>query len=135
MLQDANYNVVGITDTLGGGGFAMVAQYAWEPYGTLAAADRNGPEFANRVGHQGLFYYAFDSTNPGITAATAARHGLYYNRNRWYSPSLGRFTTPDPNASGLALTSGYAQNGVPAEPDLDAYDPEAHFRDGLNPYS
>ncbi len=91
VLQDANYNVVALTDTLGG----VMQQYAWDPYGSPAASDQLVTAAAtNRLGHQGLFFYAFDGS--GLTPNSK---GLYYNRNRWYSPKLGRFTTPDPNGT------------------------------------
>jgi hypothetical protein len=95
MLQDANYNVVGL---LSGSG-TVREQYTWEPYGTLGAVDSMvSPRPDNRVGHQGLFFYRFD----GASLAVGAR-GLYYMRNRWYDPRDGGFMDRDPRATGLSL--------------------------------
>ncbi len=120
MLQDANYNVVALTNDTGG----VLEQYAWEPYGTRAAIDTIGtPAPDNRVGHQGLFYYSF-----GID-------GLYYNRNRWYSPTLGRFTTKDPNEAGQLVVGALAMNGGAMDALLNGFGAGGHYRDGMNLYA
>ena len=50
-------------------------------------------------------------TGTAITLdATAA--GLYYNRNRFYHPHLGRFMTRDPNETGLPIVAVLAMNGT-----------------------
>jgi RHS repeat-associated protein len=119
MLQDANYNIVALTDGSGN----VLEQYAWEPYGTQAATDTMAtPAPDNRVGHQGLFYYGFGTS------------GLYYNRNRWYSPTLGRFTTKDPNETALAVVGAMVSNGRVLYSLIESLDGELYYDDGLNLY-
>jgi YD repeat-containing protein len=130
VLQDANYNVVALTQP---GSVRM--QYAWEPYGTIAAADHNGVDIDNRIGHQGLFYYSFDSAAATVAAATPTAHGLYYNRNRWYSPQVGRFTTADPNETSQLLLGVVAMNGDTLASVAEVFDARGHFGDGMNLYS
>ena len=86
-------------------------QFSFDPYGTLLSYDG---AFYDRpkleVGHQGLFFDRLDvplldsdgSENPRLAANAA---GIYYNRARTYSPSLGRFLQADPNATGMAVGS------------------------------
>jgi RHS repeat-associated protein len=134
VLQDANYDVVALTFFYDGTEVprdAVLAQYAWEPYGTIAAADHNGVAIDNRIGHQGLFYYSFDSADATVAAATPTAHGLYYNRNRWYSPQSGRFTTPDPNATGQLLCS-LQYGGSASQEAMSGYDAKDRYADGMN---
>lgn len=64
----------------------------------------------NRVGHQGLFFERYNgSFNEPTIAANIA--GLYYNRNRFYSPTLGRFITRDPNETATTLITAMTKNG------------------------
>jgi RHS repeat-associated protein len=67
----------------------VVERYSYSPYGERTvldadwSADADGlSDVDNALGHQGLYL-------DGESA-------LYYNRNRYYSPSLGRFTARDP---------------------------------------
>lgn len=83
--QDANWNVTTVVDGTG----AVVERYAYDPFGQVTVLDANWATDADGAsdvgwvyGHQGLRY-----------DATA---GLYDNRFRWYSPTLGRFTSLDP---------------------------------------
>jgi len=103
MLQDGNYNVMALLDDTG----VVVEQYQWEPYGLLAAKDTDtgGTIPQSHIGHQGLFFYRFD----GADTLSLNALGLYYNRNRWYSPSLGRFTSRDPNESAQLLLENAMQ--------------------------
>ena len=68
----------------------------------------------SRVGHQGLFFERF-YVEPGATvvdpALTPNAAGLYYNRNRWYSPELGRFVQRDPNETATPILTALASNG------------------------
>jgi hypothetical protein len=73
ILQDANFNVMALLDNQG----AVVEQYQWEPYGLPATVDvMADPRPSNRLGHQGLFFYRFDSSD----GFTPGMQGLYYNR-------------------------------------------------------
>jgi RHS repeat-associated protein len=83
--NDANFNVTALVDESGN----VVERYAYSPYGERTvldadfSADANGvSDVNNALGHQGLH---LDTES-----------ALYYNRNRYYSPSLGRFITRDP---------------------------------------
>ena len=58
----------------------------------------------NTVGHRGLFFYP---TAPG-GALDPATPGLYYHRNRWYSPQLGRLLQRDPLKTAIPLGLGAA---------------------------
>ena len=58
---------------------AVLAQYAYQPFGSLGRNDQTVP---NNLRWQGLQY--------------DAETGLYYVRARYYDPSLGRFITQDP---------------------------------------
>ena len=98
------------------GGPQVLSQYQYEPYGLVAAAD-NGPgvndDTENTAGHQGLFFHRLNTGVPSLSPGAA---GLYYNRNRWYAPHLGRFLTRDPkrHRPGDDLGAGYewARDGV-----------------------
>jgi RHS repeat-associated protein len=83
--NDANMNVTALVDESG----TVVERYAYDPYGERTVLDGDWSTDAdgvsdvnNALGHQGLH---LDSES-----------ALYYNRNRYYSPSLGRFITRDP---------------------------------------
>ena len=119
MLADGNGNVVALTDSNG----TLIEQYTWDPYGQQLIAETVAtPAPDNRVGHQGLFYYHFGQS------------GLYYNRNRWYSPKLGRFITKDPNESGLLTLPGFDMMGAGPSVNPRGFDAEYHYINGLNLY-
>ena len=83
-LQDSNYNVVALADSTG----AVVERCWYEPYGkttfTNASGGSESPSSSqnNTLAFQGQRY---DNES-----------GLYYFRNRYYSPVLGRFLQRDP---------------------------------------
>ena len=127
VLQDASYNVVGLVDAVTG---AVLEQYTWEPYGTLATIDTaSGNATSNRVGHQGLFFYPFTGTSLAVNGP-----GLYYNRNRWYSPNLGRFTTPDPMSTAQLVLGAMAIAAEVVSTVSEAFTGRGHFADGMNSY-
>ncbi|MFM0045469.1 RHS repeat-associated core domain-containing protein [Paraburkholderia sediminicola] len=98
VLRDGNNNVIALTDA----NQQIVTQYRYEPYGktTLAgAADANPQQYTGRE-------------NDGT--------GLYYYRNRYYSPQTGRFISEDPVGWASGQTNAYAYvNGNP----VSLYDP------------
>ena len=104
VLQDANFNVMALTNASGG----VVEQYQWEPYGLLAAKDTDtgGTIPHSHIGHQGLFFYRFNPQTGDTATLSTTAIGLYFNRNRWYSPHLGRFMTRDPRGTSMP---GFAQ--------------------------
>ncbi|MFL9888798.1 RHS repeat-associated core domain-containing protein [Paraburkholderia agricolaris] len=89
VLRDANNNVIALTDA----GQNIVTQYRYEPYGqtTLTGAtDANPQQYTGRE-------------NDGT--------GLYYYRNRYYSPATGRFISEDPIGWASGQTNAYAYVG------------------------
>jgi len=60
--------------------------------------------------------------------------GLYYNRNRWYSPALGRFTSCDPNETALPVVTALLMNGEAWSILADGFSAAGHFGDGMNLY-
>ncbi len=150
MLQDANYNVVGLVagtgvtdrngDVVPPG--TLLEQYTWEPYGGLVATQyfnaagqltTTWAHAVNRVGHQGLFFDRLDAGETDPVLAPGAS-GLYYNRNRFYSPSLGRFLQRDPNETGLAILTALASNAESIQILLSGFDPRALYAGGMNLY-
>jgi hypothetical protein len=136
VLQDANYNVVALVATNGN----LLEQYAYEPYGTLAARDDFGNHAVNRVGHQGLFFERFDGTYadgtldiaPPGAALGPIGIGLYFARNRFYGPGIGRWTTADPNETGLPIVSALAMNGRALDSMLAGLNAEELYGDGMS---
>ena len=143
ILQDANHNVMAVTDSNG----AVLEQYTYAPYGEILAVDhpQGSPgdlPFVNRTGHQGLFNdrlgSALESTTGPIILATPVLTpeavGLYYNRNRYYSPHLGRFTQRDPNETALPILIALASNGEAMDSLLSGISPHDLYGDGMNLY-
>jgi hypothetical protein len=138
VLQDANYNVVALVATNGN----LLEQYAYEPYGTLAARDDFGNHAVNRVGHQGLFFERFDGTYadgtldiaPPGAALGPIGIGLYFARNRFYGPGIGRWTTADPNETGLPIVAALAMNGSVVDASFSAFDSTGLYWSGFNLY-
>jgi RHS repeat-associated protein len=84
-IQDANFNVTAVVSNSGD----VVERYGYtDPYGTVEVMEDDwyvkvgGSDVAWIITFQGMRY---DDTS-----------GLFYQRNRWYSPSLGRWITFDP---------------------------------------
>ncbi len=126
ILQDANYNVVGVTDHEG----YLEQQYAYQPYGGyLAIEDGTGAGYENEPantaflalskGHQGLW---FDPET-----------GLYFTPGRYYDPILGRWLQRDPYETGLMLTGGNTWGGYPVAPGVSV-DGMGQYGDGPSLY-
>lgn len=157
MIQDSNYNVVALVagEGLSDGNEGELApgtlleQYAFEPYGGLVAVETFAPHAVNRVGHQGLFFERFDGNYNDQTLSASGNgpafgggpgfvnqvKGLYYNRNRYYSPWLGRFTSRDPNSTGHLVLSTIAMNGHTTSILLAKVSGKSLFADGLNRFT
>ena len=130
MLQDGNYNVVALLGQTG----QVLEQYVWDPYGTPVVKHTSAtPAPVNRVGHQGLFWHSLDGSATFNTPDPTAT-GLYYNRNRWYAPHLGRFLQRDPNETAMLVLDTLARNGQLAAGLLNAFDAVSHFGSGMNLY-
>ena len=134
-LLDANYNVMALTDANG----EVAVQYVWSPYGELVAADvipttalPNPP--TNAAGHQGLFFVRLDGTSTDPAMEPGA-FGLFCNRNRWYSPRYGRFTSRDPNKTALAILTALVMNGDTLDIVFGAMSSADHYGDGMNLYA
>jgi len=83
-LHDCNYNVVALTNTSG----EVQERYNYEPYGGLTIANAG---WTTRDPHQ-------TTQNNSLTFQGQrydAESGLYYFRNRYLSPVLGRFMQRD----------------------------------------
>jgi RHS repeat-associated protein len=81
--QDANFNVTALVDGTG----TVVERYAYDPFGSVTVYS---PTWGTRTGS----LYAWDHYHQGLRWDATAT--LYDNFNRWYGPSLGRFTSLDP---------------------------------------
>ena len=115
-------------------------QFSFDPYGTLLSYDGTSYDRPMlEVGHQGLFFDRLDvpllnsdgSENPRLAANAA---GLYYNRARTYSPSLGRFLQADPNATGMAMGAPRS-SGLPVSFGVLTVAPRSMYGDGLSLYA
>ena len=155
-LQDGNYNVTAVIGppdpnaTTGPGvSPAVLWQYTYEPYGQLVFAECGtgvSPVVlpVNRIGHQGLFFERFCvDPNDSVTApvllpddpATGRRVvGLYNNRNRWYSPELGRFVQKDMNETAMPIITALAMNGKALTAAISAFNAQDHCGNGMNVY-
>ncbi len=127
VLQDANYNVVGSYDQIG----KFVSRYIYTPYGRVASSEDKSKGATAPIGHQGLFFDRYNGQSPAITAGAK---GLYQNRNRSYSPDLGRFVQRDPNETALPIQTALAVNGATFSTIAGAFDIQALYDDGMNLY-
>jgi RHS repeat-associated protein len=89
VLRDANSNVIALTDA----GQQSQTQYSYEPYGGTTQAGVADPNTQQYTGRE----------NDGT--------GLYYYRNRYYSPQTGRFISEDPIGWASGQTNAYAYVG------------------------
>ncbi len=130
VLQDANFNVMALVADDG----STIKQYTWAPYGELLSSETYGNFGFSRIGHQGLLWDRFDA-NILTSALEPGVKGLYQNRNRTYSPYLGRFMQADPNGTGSPLVGALARFGDDPAAPLSAFDVDAAFGDGMNRYA
>jgi RHS repeat-associated protein len=101
----------------------VVAQWRYDPYGEVLAAEQIHTSPEQRVGHKGLFVDYLDED-----------FAIYHNRNRTYMPEYGRFAQRDPHAMGGPIAFSLASGGQSvsfATPDIDL---RSHLRDGHNTY-
>jgi RHS repeat-associated protein len=97
MLRNAPGSTIGLVNA----GGAIATSYGYEPFGATAAsgvASSNSHRFTGREQ---------DPT------------GLYYLRNRYYNPMLGRFLSPDP----IGIAGGINLYGYVGNDPLDFSDP------------
>jgi YD repeat-containing protein len=121
ILQDANYNVLAMTDADGD----VARQVMYDPYGEPLFAEDFGAHPGLKIGHQGLF---FDRLEPpaavsgsisigGATQLEPGVFGLYQARNRVLLSRYGRWAQKDPNASGQSLV-GIGHGGSAPVPNI-----------------
>lgn len=89
VLRDADNNVI----ALASGDQQSQTQYSYEPYGATSQAGAADPNTQQYTGREN------DAT------------GLYYYRNRYYNPSIGRFISEDPIGWASGQTNAYAYVG------------------------
>jgi uncharacterized protein RhaS with RHS repeats len=105
----------------------------------VIAAEHLHPFPVQTLGHKGLFLDRLDSESnaPSSSGDSAHRlvpfaHSIYHNRNRVYSPSLGRFLQQDPNQTAMVVNSALAMHGLPLAADPGAFDLEGVYGDGFS---
>ncbi|MGF6770377.1 RHS repeat-associated protein [Paraburkholderia sp. GAS199] len=89
VLRDANNNVIALTDA----NQQSQTQYRYQPYGVTTQTGAAYPNTQQYTGRE----------NDGT--------GLYYYRNRYYSPATGRFISEDPIGWASGQTNAYAYVG------------------------
>jgi RHS repeat-associated protein len=111
--QDANWNTTALVDKTSNAN--VVERYTYDPYGKVNVLDNNWNAqdptlYADRYLFQGGRY---DTTS-----------GLYNYRNRDQSPTLGRWTRPDPLGfdAGDSNLYRYVNNGPPGATDPSGHD-------------
>jgi hypothetical protein len=138
VLQDDNYNVVGIARSCDG---KLIRQFRYGPYGEIVAAEAvtysginnsiaaadatTAPESWHLF--QGLWY------DPETVNAAAGHLGMYHNRTRYVPPHIGRFHQRDPNETGLLVATAMLYNARTPEAFVSLV-PGAQYSDGLSPY-
>ena len=85
--QDANWNTTSVVGLVGGN-WQVVQRFAYSPYGNIVILNPNFTHAA--AGTVPLVQNLFQ----GMLQDPAT--GLYYERARWYSPSLGTWISQDP---------------------------------------
>jgi RHS repeat-associated protein len=95
-VQDANDSVVALTNSSD----AIANTYTYDPYGTTTASTGSAP---NPFGFDGG-YYANCSSTSGTGAncpSSTTTQGLILFGTRYYDPTIGMWTQPDPDAQSL----------------------------------
>jgi RHS repeat-associated protein len=92
VVQDANWNVTALVNTSG----TVVERYAYLPFGAVTVMNGSWSTISGSA--YGAVYLFQGMRQDGAS-------GLYETLNRWYSPTLGRWTTDDPKrfVNGLNL--------------------------------
>ncbi len=144
MLSDGGGDVVAMCKKYGTGSTAyakVAAQWTYDAYGSVLAEnvfDTSSP--VNRCGHKGLFA---DRLDVGVVVSTGGEDTdrlmpgaelIYANRNRSYSPRMGRFLQSDPHSTGTPVLESMPFHGSATSPSLIAFNLGGHYRDGTNAY-
>ena len=126
ILQDANYNVVGVVRDCDK---TVIQQYAYKPYGELLAvedADGNAVDL---------------TSSPNDLITNQLFQGLELNQEtgqyvagiRIVDPPIGRFLQPDPNGQALMLGTAMAMNGQ-TQLAFVSLSPRGQYTDGQHLY-
>lgn len=137
-LMDGGGDLVALAIVDSGNEAWVVRQWTYDAYGAILSADHIGLSMETHVGHKGLFMDRLDVAM-GYGDQESPRlvpygHTVYQNRNRSYSPSLGRFLQIDPNMTAMALLSTTAAHGRGMGSIRIAFSMEGMYGDGLNLY-
>ncbi|MBX3387653.1 MAG: hypothetical protein KF768_13880 [Phycisphaeraceae bacterium] len=97
--------------------------------------DVDGP-WLDPLGTDGLASWG-GGTNTGILGGVppASHEVVYHARNRVFSPRHQRFTSVDPNATGVPILDGLSFGGIAIGPSSIDPDYLAHFGDGMNAHA
>ncbi len=126
VLQDANYDVVGVTDHQG----YLQQQYSYAPYGAYQHIEDGSGVRYNEMDAD-LTELLIPLGRNGLILDRET--GLYYNRARYYDPLLSRFLQADPNGTGLVASGMLLRNG--SSPGLaPAVNAAGQYADGMNVY-
>ena len=137
-LQDAGGDLVALVKVTANQP-AVVRQWTYDAYGAILTAEHLGASLESHIGHKGLFADRLDvgvgaATDPESPRLIPHAHTVYQNRNRAYTPSLGRFLQPDPNQTAMTLLSVTASNARGFGPIALAFSMEGLYGNGLNLY-
>lgn len=123
-IHDIAGDLVALCDLGGSGGAArVVAQWRYDPYGEVLAAEQIHTSPEQRVGHKGLFTDWLDED-----------FAFCHVRNRIYIPKYGKFGQRDPNATGAPIAFSLASGGQPVLFETPNIDLRSNLRDGHNTY-
>lgn len=141
VIQDAGGDVVAICDVgTGSSPIADVAgQWVYDAYGEVLVADHLMPFPQMHLGHKGIFIDRLDVAVVDSSGNESPRlvpfgHTICHNRNRLYSPQLGRFFQLDPNATAMALLEASVYHGKGVGALALAFSVEDMYGDGMNLY-
>jgi YD repeat-containing protein len=147
-LVDASGDVVALCDSVASettpGAARVAAQWTYDAYGNITSADHLHPHAMLHCGHKGLFAERLDVgvaevEAPGFAGAESPRlvpfgRVVYHNRNRMYSPGIGRFLQADPNATGMALETVPLHHGDSPIAIVTVFDLLHRYGDGPSLY-
>jgi len=139
-IMDAGGDLVALCDLGGSGGAArVVGQWTYDAYGAVLSADHLHAMAHPHLGHKGLFVDRLDAGivtdigGPESPRLVPFAHAVYQNRNRAYSPALGRFFQRDPNATAMTLL-GSSSTGSGFRAISIAFSMNQLYGDGANLY-
>ncbi len=144
-LQDAGGDIVSVcdmggTNPAGGNAARVCGQWRYDAYGAATASEHLAAFPQLHCGHKALFFDRLDiGVDPGAQGIEPPRlipfaHLLVHMRNRAYSPQMGRFMQPDPNATAMTLIEAASYHGRGMDAMVAAFDMQGMYGDGMNLY-